>query len=82
MYWIYVNQEIEIYRYLDAVKEEIQEKGFAQTKPLEGILMRIAFKDLKKYFKSKKYVSIKTDSNDQKYIFIDDFKKYNEQELL
>ena len=72
------NQETEMYRYLDAVKEEVKEHGFAQTKPLEGILMRIAFKDLKKHFKAKKFISIKTDENEQKYICIDDFKKHEE----
>ncbi len=66
------NQEEMIKRYLAPLKEKIREQGRGQTKPLDGVLIKIALKELREEFKDK-YVSIKTNRDGQKYIIVNDF---------
>lgn len=69
------NQSRIIEHYLCGVIEKVQLHGRAQTKPLDGILIKIALDRLRKQFPDK-YVAIKQ-NNDQKFIIISDFlKKY------
>jgi len=66
------NQGEMIKRYLAPVKERIRQYGRGQTKPLDGVLIKIALKELREEFKDK-YVSIKTNKEGQKYIIVNDF---------
>ncbi|GAA7294255.1 Jag N-terminal domain-containing protein [Helicobacter pylori] len=50
----------------------VHEVGKGQMKALDGVLTYIALKKLRKAFPNK-YVSIKTNLNDEKYIVINDF---------
>ncbi len=69
-----VSQEKMIANYIRPVVAQVEKSGRAQTKPLDGILVQIAVKQLREHFPGK-YVGIKTNSFDEKYIIINDFKK-------
>ena len=56
--------------------EKVKENGRAQTKPLDGVLIKIALENLRSVFPNK-YVGIKQISN-QKIIIINDFFKKDE----
>ena len=65
-------QEEQIKRYLEPIKESIYKFGKGQTKPLDGVLVQIALKELRAEFPDK-YVAIKTNANNEKYIIVNEF---------
>ncbi|WP_367713059.1 Jag N-terminal domain-containing protein [Helicobacter pylori] len=66
------NQEKVIEAQLQSVIMTVHEVGKGQMKAPDGVLTYIALKKLRKAFPNK-YVSIKTNLNDEKYIVINDF---------
>ncbi len=62
--------------YLQGVIEKIKLNGRGQTKPLDGVLIKIALEKLRAEFPDK-YVGIKQ-NNDQRYVVINDFFKKDE----
>lgn len=67
------NQEDSIKAYLEPVIEIIKEKGSFKTKPLDGILVHIALKNLREEFPDK-YVAVKTNIKGEKYVLINEYK--------
>ncbi|MCI6988525.1 MAG: Jag N-terminal domain-containing protein [Campylobacter sp.] len=67
------SQELMIAEYLKSVIQRVNLVGKATTKPLDGILIDIALKQLRDEFPNK-YVAAKH-SKDGKYILISEFKK-------
>ncbi len=67
-------QEEMIKNYLAPLIEKIKKEGRGQTKPLDGVLVQIALKELRKAFPDK-YVAIRENRNAQKYIIVNEFKK-------
>lgn len=70
------NQNLAMQGYLNTIIEKVKENGRAQTKPLDGVLIKIALENLRSVFPNK-YVGIKQISN-QKIIIINDFFKKDE----
>lgn len=66
------NQEKIMETQLQSVIMTVHEVGKGQMKTPDGVLTYIALKKLRKAFPNK-YVSIKTNLNDEKYIVINDF---------
>ncbi|WP_104713328.1 Jag N-terminal domain-containing protein [Helicobacter cetorum] len=66
------NQEKVMDTYLESVIMSVHEVGKAQVKALDGVLTYIALKKLRKTFPNK-YISLKTNLNDEQYIVINDF---------
>ncbi|OPG30614.1 Jag N-terminal domain-containing protein [Helicobacter pylori] len=66
------NQEKVMEAQLQSVIMTVHEVGKGQMKTPDGVLTYIALKKLRKAFPNK-YVSIKTNLNDEKYIVINDF---------
>ncbi len=66
------NQEKVMEAQLQSVIMTVHEVGKGQIKAPDGVLTYIALKKLRKAFPNK-YVSIKTNLNDEKYIVINDF---------
>ncbi|RVZ95210.1 Jag N-terminal domain-containing protein [Helicobacter pylori] len=66
------NQEKVMEAQLQSVIMTVHEVGKGQMKAPDGVLTYIASKKLRKVFPNK-YVSIKTNLNDEKYIVINDF---------
>ncbi|MCQ2711188.1 Jag N-terminal domain-containing protein [Helicobacter pylori] len=66
------NQEKVMEAQLQSVIMTVHEVGKGQMKAPDGVLTCIALKKLRKAFPNK-YVSIKTNLNDEKYIVINDF---------
>ncbi len=62
--------------YLQNVIEKIKIHGRGQTKPLDGVLIKIALEQLRAKFPDK-YVGIKQ-NNDQRFVVINDFFKKDE----
>ncbi|MGG7072982.1 Jag N-terminal domain-containing protein [Campylobacter sp. 9BO] len=67
------NQEAMIEQYLLSVIERIETNGKAQTKPLDGVLVKIALEKLREKF-PEKYVGIKSNGN-EKFVVVNDFFK-------
>lgn len=67
------NQEVAIAAYLQNIIQKIQATGKAQTKPLDGVLVKIALEQLRAKFPDK-YVGIKT-SDEGRYVVVSDFYK-------
>lgn len=67
------NQESSMATYLSGVIERVELIGKAQTKPLDGVLVKIALEQLRDRFPDK-YVGIKN-SDEGKFIVINDFHK-------
>ncbi|WP_103634113.1 Jag N-terminal domain-containing protein [Campylobacter concisus] len=67
------NQEAMMDQYLNIVIERIQNSGRGQTKPLDGVLVKIALEKLRENFPDK-YVGIKS-GNDGKFVVVNDFFK-------
>ena len=67
------NQEAMMDQYLNIVIERIQNSGRGQTKPLDGVLVKIALEKLREKFPDK-YVGIKS-GNDGKFVVVNDFFK-------
>lgn len=70
------DQEEKISFYLQNVIQRVEKNGYAQTKILDGVLIKIALEQLRIKFPNK-YVGIKT-SNNGKFIVINDFIKNHE----
>jgi len=68
------NQDIMIEEYLHAVKERVDETGKAQTKPLDGILVKLALEKLRAAYPDK-YVAIRTIRDGRKIVIINEYKK-------
>lgn len=68
------NQEEMIDVYLRDIVRLIKLNGKAQTKPLDGILVYIALNKLREMFPDK-YVSVRQNDADEKYIIINDFRR-------
>jgi len=66
------NQEEAVNRYLEAVKENVDRDGRAQTKILDGVLVQIALRELRATYPNK-YVAIRTTRDGLKYIIINDY---------
>ncbi|KAA6224788.1 MULTISPECIES: Jag N-terminal domain-containing protein [unclassified Campylobacter] len=62
--------------YLQSVIEKVQLSGRGQTKPLDGVLIKIALEQLRAQFPNK-YVGIKQ-NGEQRFVVINDFFKRNE----
>ncbi|MDO5045280.1 Jag N-terminal domain-containing protein [Campylobacter sp.] len=67
------NQEAAIDQYLQSVIQKIEDTGRAKTKPLDGILAKIALEKLRDRFPDK-YVAIKIDKNKQ-FVVVNEFLK-------
>jgi len=67
------SQQEMIKNFLKPIVEQVKNEGKAKTKPLDGILVQIALEYLREEFPNK-YVAIKKDLNNQRYIVINDFK--------
>jgi len=72
------NQEEMIAKYLVGVIERINNTGRAQTKILDGVLVKIALEALRKEFPNK-YVGIKSGREGGRFIVINDFNRKNSQ---
>lgn len=70
------NQTQGIEFYLKGIIEKVESTGRAQTKPLDGVLVKIALEKLREYFPNK-YVGIRQ-QNDQKFVIVNDFLKKDE----
>lgn len=70
------NQEEMINKYLVSVIERVHNNGRAQTKILDGVLVKIALEALRAEFPNK-YVGIKTGREGGKFIVINDFNRKN-----
>jgi spoIIIJ-associated protein len=68
------NQEEMIQKYLIGIKEKIDLNGKAQTKPLDGILVKIALAELRDVY-PEKYVAIRTLRDGRKIVIVNEFKK-------
>ncbi len=68
------NQEEMIKRYLGPVIERVKSNGRAQTKTLDGVLIKIALEELRNEF-PQKYVGIKSSRDGGKFIVINDFNR-------
>lgn len=68
------NQEVMIEKYLIPVIERIENNGRGQTKPLDGVLIKIALERLRAQFPDK-YVGIKTGREGVKFIVVNSFNK-------
>nr|WP_024955661.1 Jag N-terminal domain-containing protein [Sulfurospirillum arcachonense] len=70
------NQEEMIAKYLVGVIDRINNTGRAQTKILDGVLVKIALEALRKEFPNK-YVGIKSGREGGRFIVINDFNRKN-----
>ena len=66
------NQEEAIACYLNSIYKSIDSEGCGQTKFLDGILLEIALKELRKKY-TNKYVAVRTVRGGSKYILISDY---------
>ncbi len=67
-------QEESVRNYLQPVIERIKEEGRGQTKPLDGVLIQIALKELRAAFPDK-YVGVRENRKGEKYIVVNEFRK-------
>lgn len=70
------NQEAGMDFYLKGIIERVEATGKAQTKYLDGVLVKIALEKLRKAFPNK-YVGIRQ-NGEQKYVIVNDFFKKDE----
>ncbi len=70
------NQKEMIEKYLIGIKERVDSNSKAQTKPLDGILVKIALEDLRKTYPDK-YVAIRTLRDGRKIVIVNEFRKAN-----
>ncbi len=68
------NQTIMIEEYLNSIKERIDESGKAQTKPLDGILVKLALEKLRASYPDK-YVAIRTIRDGRKIVIVNEYRK-------
>ena len=69
------NQEESINRYLVGVCESIDRDGRAQTKILDGVLVQIALRELRRRYPDK-YVAIRSTRDGSKFIIVNDYNEY------
>ncbi|OQX73366.1 MAG: hypothetical protein B6D59_05885 [Campylobacteraceae bacterium 4484_4] len=67
------NQKETMKNYLKGVEERVEHTGKAQTKPLDGILVKIALEHLRERYPDK-YVAIKSLRNGRKIVVVNPFK--------
>jgi len=67
-------QKESIEKYLDTFSERVEESGRAQTKPLDGILVKLALESLRRRY-PEKYVAIRTLKNGKKVIIVNEYNK-------
>ena len=65
------NQKENVINYLDSIKQRVSEQGRAQTKPLDGILVKIALEELRRVYPDK-YVAIKTLRDGRKVVVVNE----------
>ncbi|MFW5990322.1 MAG: protein jag, partial [Campylobacterales bacterium] len=70
------NQEEMIRNYLKPLISNIKKDGRGQTKPLDGVLVHIALKQLRDVFPNK-YVAIKVNHDGDRFVVVNDF--YSQQ---
>ncbi len=70
------NQDIMIEEYLKSIKTRVDEVGKAQTKPLDGILVKLALEKLRAAYPDK-YVAIRSIKDGRKIIVVNEFRKEN-----
>ena len=68
------NQKEMIGKYLIDIKERVDTNSKAQTKPLDGILVKIALEELRKTYPDK-YVAIRTLKDGRKIVIVNEFRK-------
>ena len=68
------NQDIMIEEYLLSIKGRIDEVGKAQTKPLDGILVKLALEKLRAAY-PEKYVAIRTIRDGRKIVIVNAYRK-------
>ena len=68
------NQEEIVKKYIETVVVQVRNSGQARTKPLDGVLLQIAIKELRSIF-PEKYVGVKSSDNGSKFIVINEFSK-------
>jgi spoIIIJ-associated protein len=68
------NQELMIEDYLISIKDRVDEAGRAQTKPLDGILVKIALEKLRDTYPDK-YVAIRSLKDGRKKVIINEYRK-------
>ena len=68
------NQEEMVKKYIESVVVQVRSNGQARTKPLDGVLLQIAIKELRIIF-PEKYVGVKTSENGAKFVVINDFSR-------
>jgi len=68
------SQEEMIRNYIQPVVESVREEGRGRTRALDGILVQIALEQLREEFPDK-YVAIKRNRDDRKYVVVNDFIK-------
>ena len=67
-------QKEAIEKYLDQFAEKVETSGRAQTKPLDGILVKLALESLRRRYPDK-YVAIRTLKNGKKVIIVNEYNK-------
>jgi len=67
-------QEEAVRNYLGPIIERIKKEGRGQTKPLDGVLIQIALKELRSAFPDK-YVGVRENRKGEKYIIVNEFRK-------
>lgn len=70
------NQENGLGQYIDTIIQKVESSGRAKTKPLDGILVKIALDKLRAKF-PQKYVAVKSDRGKQ-FVVVNDFAKKHE----
>ncbi len=68
------NQDKMIDEYIEHFRERVEEFGRAQTKPLDGILIKLALEKLRAIYPNK-YVSIKTLRDGKKAVLVQEFRR-------
>ena len=68
------NQDQMITEYLHTIKERVDEMGKAQTKPLDGILVKLALEKLRAAYPNK-YVAIRTIRDGRKIVIVNEYRK-------
>ncbi len=71
-------QKESIEKYLETFSQKVEEGGRAQTKPLDGILVKLALEGLRARYPDK-YVAIRTLRNGKKVIVVNDHHKKEER---
>jgi len=68
------NQEEMIQKYIEGIKDKVDANGKAQTKPLDGILVKIALSELRALY-PEKYVAIRTLRDGRKIVIVNEFRR-------